>query len=65
MLVAGDHAHNDMAGEESDSLASLIKAAGIEVEAKLKGLGDDDAWADIYVERLRAQVQAYEKAKPK
>jgi len=64
MLVAGDHAINDMAGEEPDSLASLLRGAGVEVEARLKGLGDENAWADIYVERLRAQAQAYEKAVP-
>jgi len=62
MLVAGDHAINDMAGDEDDSLASLLKAEGIKVESWLKGLGDNDSWADIYVERLRDQILAYEKA---
>ena len=64
MLVAGDHAINDMAGDESDSLASMLKEEGIKVESWLKGLGDNNSWADIYVERLRAQVQAYEKTAP-
>ena len=62
MLVAGDHAVNDMSGDEDDSLASMLKAEGIKVESWLKGLGDNDSWADIYVERLREQIRAYEKA---
>jgi len=39
MLVAGDHAHNDMAGSEDDSWVSRLKAAGYKVETNLKGLG--------------------------
>ena len=39
MLVAGDHAHNDLAGDEDDSWASKLKAAGFKVETNLKGLG--------------------------
>ena len=39
MLVAGDHARNDLAGSEDDSWASKLKAAGFKVEANLKGLG--------------------------
>lgn len=54
MVVAGDHAHNDMAGEEEDSWASLLKAEGFEVSAHLVGLGSNDSWADIYVEHLKA-----------
>ncbi|MDR1296619.1 MAG: sirohydrochlorin cobaltochelatase [Deltaproteobacteria bacterium] len=54
MIVAGDHARNDMAGDEEDSWASIFKAAGIEVETRLQGLGSNDSWADIYVEHLQA-----------
>ena len=39
MVVAGDHAHNDLAGDEPDSWASLLKAQGFEVFPVLKGLG--------------------------
>ena len=39
MLVAGDHARNDLAGDEADSRASQLKAAGFKVTANLKGLG--------------------------
>ncbi|MEG1610605.1 MAG: sirohydrochlorin cobaltochelatase [Bilophila sp.] len=40
MLVAGDHAKNDLAGAEPDSLASRLKNAGMEVVPHLKGLGE-------------------------
>ncbi|MBO4301217.1 MAG: sirohydrochlorin cobaltochelatase, partial [Desulfovibrio sp.] len=39
MLVAGDHARNDLAGDEDDSWASQLSKAGIKTEAHLKGLG--------------------------
>jgi sirohydrochlorin cobaltochelatase len=39
MIVAGDHATNDMAGDEDDSWKKEFKAAGFEVECVLKGLG--------------------------
>lgn len=39
MIVAGDHANNDMAGDETDSWKSMFKAAGYEVECVLTGLG--------------------------
>jgi sirohydrochlorin cobaltochelatase len=39
MIVAGDHANNDMAGDEPDSWKSAFEAAGYEVECVLSGLG--------------------------
>lgn len=39
MIVAGDHANNDLAGDEDDSWASRIRAEGMQVEANLRGLG--------------------------
>jgi len=54
MLVAGDHAKNDMAGGEEDSWASRFKAQGYTVLSHLEGLGSNNAWADIYVEHLKA-----------
>jgi sirohydrochlorin cobaltochelatase len=53
MVVAGDHARNDMAGDEEDSWASIFKAAGFNVTCHLEGLGSNDSWADIYVEHLK------------
>ena len=40
MVVAGDHACNDLAGEEKDTWNSKLKDAGYETELILKGLGD-------------------------
>jgi len=54
MLVAGDHAKNDMAGHEEDSWASRFKARGYTVLTHLEGLGSNNAWADIYTEHLKA-----------
>ena len=39
MIVAGDHANNDMAGDEEDSWTSVFEKEGFEVECVLKGLG--------------------------
>ncbi len=49
MLVAGDHANNDMAGEEEDSWANLLKKEGYNVRHELKGIGRLAAIQDIYV----------------
>ncbi len=43
MIVAGDHANNDMAGDEEDSWKSVFEAAGYEVECVIEGLGQMEA----------------------
>lgn len=58
MVVAGDHAKNDLAGEGPDSWASILAAAGYRIEVRLQGLGLNDSWADIYVEHLRELIRA-------
>ena len=50
MLVAGDHAKNDMAGDDPDSWASRLTAAGYEVEVNLRGLGQLSSVRQMYVE---------------
>jgi sirohydrochlorin cobaltochelatase len=40
MIVAGDHANNDMAGDEDDSWKSILTAEGFSVEAVIRGLGE-------------------------
>ena len=40
MIVAGDHANNDMAGEEEDSWKSIFEGAGYDVTCLLSGLGE-------------------------
>jgi len=49
MVVAGDHANNDMAGDEEDSWKSMFEAAGLEVECQISGLGRIPAVEDLYV----------------
>ncbi len=48
MLVAGDHACNDMAGEEEDSWASRFRASGFETTCLLRGLGEYPAVQAMY-----------------
>ena len=54
MIVAGDHAKNDMAGDDPDSWYSQFAAAGFEVEAALKGLGEYPGIRRLLVEHLKA-----------
>lgn len=49
MIVAGDHARNDLAGEDDDSWASVLEERGFAVEAVLKGLGEYPAVQQIVV----------------
>ncbi len=52
MLVAGDHAVNDMAGEE-ESFASRLKSEGYEPECILRGIGEYEGIRRIYIKHLR------------
>ena len=51
MMVAGDHANNDMAGDEEDSHKKILEKMGFKVEAKLQGLGENKKIREIFVER--------------
>ena len=53
MIVAGDHARNDMAGEEEDSWKHRLESQGFSVSCVLKGLGEYPAIRRILVEHLR------------
>ena len=52
MSVAGDHAKNDMAGDEEDSWKSILTKAGIECVPVLKGTAEFDVYVDIWVDHL-------------
>ena len=58
MVVAGDHANNDMAGNEEDSWATKFKAAGFEVKPVLKGLGQNYDIQKIYLEHVKAAIDS-------
>ncbi|MCI6041875.1 sirohydrochlorin cobaltochelatase [bacterium] len=53
MIVAGDHARNDMAGADPESWRCQFEAAGFEVECCLKGLGEYPAVQDIFIRHIR------------
>ena len=59
MLVAGDHARNDMSADE-DSWAAQLKKAGYPVRCILQGLGECPAIRALFVEHCRQAVEALE-----
>ncbi|MFB2863963.1 sirohydrochlorin cobaltochelatase [Aeromonas sp. MdU4] len=60
MLVAGDHAINDMASEEEDSWKTQLANAGIAAEPWLQGLGENPLVQQMFVEHLQAASQRQE-----
>ncbi len=54
MIVAGDHANNDMAGDENSSWKSVFKNAGYDVICHLKGLGEYPEIRNMLVKHLKA-----------
>ncbi len=55
MLVAGDHANNDMASDEQDSLKSVLISNGFTVRCLVKGLGEYERIRKMYCENVREQ----------
>ncbi len=58
MVVAGDHANNDMAGDDSDSWKSKFEAAGYQVECIIKGLGANKDIQQIYIQHVQASIDS-------
>ena len=56
MVVAGDHANNDMAGDEEDAWKVILTNAGFEVECVLEGLGQNAEIRAIYVDHIKAAI---------
>ena len=56
MVVAGDHANNDMAGADEDSWKSMVEAAGLTVESQIAGLGRIGAVQELYVAHTQAAI---------
>ena len=56
MVVAGDHANNDMAGDEEDSWKTILTNTGYEVECILEGMGQNAAIRAIYIEHVGAAI---------
>lgn len=57
MVVAGDHANNDMAGDKEDSWRTVLESQGYEVKPVLKGLGQYDNIRGIYVEHVKEAIK--------
>lgn len=58
MVVAGDHARNDMSSEEKDSWRSRFEAEGFSVNCVLKGLGEYEGIRKIYVEHAKDAAES-------
>lgn len=56
MIVAGDHANNDMAGDEEDSWKIQLKAEGFAVEPIIKGLGEYQGIRAMFAEHVAAAI---------
>lgn len=52
MIVAGDHAENDMAGEDEDSWKSLLEEKGYEVSCIMRGLGEYPEIRKLFLKHL-------------
>ena len=52
MIVAGDHARNDMGSDEEDSWKTVLENKGYEVEVQLKGLGEHKIVQEMFMEKL-------------
>jgi len=58
MIVAGDHANNDMAGDEEGSWKNTFEKAGYEVTCVLRGLGEMEPIQQIFVEHAQAAINS-------
>ena len=56
MVVAGDHANNDMAGSDDDSWKSMMEAAGLTTVCQIAGLGRLEAVQQLYVAHSAAAM---------
>ena len=58
MVVAGDHANNDMAGSEEDSWKTMFEAAGFTVDCQIHGLGEIADVQALYVAHTKAVIDS-------
>ena len=64
MVVAGDHANNDMAGDDEDSWKSQFEASGAfdKIDTQIAGLGEISAIQDLYVAHTKAAMDGNDAA---
>ena len=58
MVVAGDHANNDMAGSDDDSWKTMFEAAGFTVDCQIAGLGEIADIQALYIAHTQAAIDA-------
>ncbi len=56
MMVAGDHASNDMAGDEEDSWKVMLKEKGYEVDIYLHGMGEIQGIRDLFMQHAQEMI---------
>lgn len=61
MMVAGDHANNDMAGDDPDSHKSILTKAGFKVNTYIHGLGENENVRALYIQRANEALAAFQK----
>ena len=61
MMVAGDHANNDMAGDEPDSHKRILTKAGFKVNTYIHGLGENENVRALYIQRADEALSAFQK----
>ena len=61
MMVAGDHANNDMAGNEPDSHKSILEKEGFKVDTYIHRLGENQNIRNLFVERANEAWDALDK----
>lgn len=57
MIVAGDHAKNDMASDEEDSWKTLLTQAGYGVKISMKGLGEHKVVQEMFMDKLKEAME--------
>ncbi len=58
LVVAGDHATNDLAGDEPDSWKSVFKSKGFEVTCVVKGLGEYEEIRQIFIRHAKETTES-------
>ena len=61
MMVAGDHANNDMAGDDPDSHKSILTKAGFKVNTYIHGPGENENVRALYIQRANEALAAFQK----
>lgn len=60
MAVAGDHARNDMCGDEDDSWKKILEKEGFKVECVLKGTAEIPAVVDVWIDHMKKAFSHFE-----